>query len=188
MKTAADDRSKLTRALKAEVVRRLAAYDTPAWVAKSLKQDLGIEITRQSIAFYDPTRNARCPRCWSKLFWTTRAAFLQGKADVGAAHPVVRLRRIDQMACDQMDEGNTAEARALLKQAADEMTRMAGHKEGASDDRQLSDLSKLSEPELRAHGAAVAARLGSEHPGGRTCGDRDEAADEPQPPGEPLSG
>jgi hypothetical protein len=189
-KAAADTAPKLTPAQQADVVRRLAAYDTPELIAKSMKQDLGIEITRQSIAFYDPTRNSRCPRRWSKLFWTAREDFLQRTADVGAAHGVVRVRRLDQMACDQMDKGNTAEARALLKQAADEMSRMAGQKEEGSHegDRKLRELSNLSEDELDERRAAVAARLRVERPGGRASGDRDGTAEEAQPPGESLPG
>ena len=192
VKPAADITAKLTDAEKTYVVTRLASYDTPGLIAKSMNQDLGIEITRQAIAFYDPTRYSRrpCPKRWSVLFWKIRAEVIAGKADVGAAHPTVRVRRLDQMACEQMEKGNAAEARALLKQAAEEMSRMAGHKEDGSDEnhRRLIELSKLTDDELDEHRAAVAAQLNSEGPGGRGCGDRIGAAEEPQPVDEPLSG
>src|SRR6186997_903190 len=120
-----------------------------------MKADFGIEITPQAIAYYDPTRysTSPCPKRWSDLFWTMRAEFIASVADVGAAHPTVRVRRLDQMACDQMEKGNTAEARALLKQAADEMSRMSGQKDDGND---ATD-SKQSEAELRA---GIAAKLG----------------------------
>ena len=187
VKTAADTAPKLTGDQKADVVRRLAAYDLPGAIARSMKEDLGIEITRQAIAFYDPTRYSRrrCPKRWAALFWDTRAEIIAGKADVGAAHGVVRVRRLDQMACDQMDKGNTAEARALLKQAADEMSRMAEHKDDGNDETD-SELSVAElEPNRRARrqlGVAVVP-LGA-HAGGGGEG----AAEEPQPPGKLLSG
>lgn len=182
----ADTRPKLTRDQKIEVVGRLAAFEQPAAIAKAMKADHGVEITPQAIAFYDPTRYAgkACPKCWSDLFWTMRAEFIAGIADVGIAHGTVRLRWLDQMARAQMDKGNTAEARALLKQAADEMSRMAGQKYGASDG------SGKTRDELKAGIDADAAKLGlvvvpieslARHGG-------DGAAGEPQPAGEPLSG
>ena len=189
MKTATHTAPKLTGAEKTEVVRRLAGFAQPNAIAKAMKEDLGIEITPQAIAYYDPTRysTSPCPKRWSDLFWTMRAEFIASVDDVGAAHPTVRVRRLDQMACAQMEKGNTAEARALLKQAADEMSRIGGQKDDGRDESD-SELSKLSDAELHARCAALAKRLGFEDPAGRASGDRDRAADEPQPAGQPLSG
>ena len=188
MKTATHTAPKLTGAEKTEVVRRLAGFAQPNAIAKAMKEDLGIEITPQAIAYYDPTRysTSPCPKRWSDLFWTMRAEFIAGVADVGAAHPTVRVRRLDAMACAQMEKGNTAEARALLKQAADEMSRMAGQK----DDGSNATEGRLSEAELKARIDADAAELGlavvpiESH--GRGGGDG--AVDAPQPAGQPLSG
>ena len=178
---------KLTHGEKADVVRRLACFEQPGAIAKSMKEDLGIEITRQSVAFYDPTRYSRrrCPKCWADLFWTTRAEFIAGKPDVGAAHGVVRVHWLDRMARDQMEKGDTAEARALLKQAADEMSRMAGHKDGNNEtDRQLS------KAEVLARLGALAAMFGHAIVplGSHAAAGGDRAVDEPQPPGDPVSG
>ncbi|MCA1838062.1 MAG: DUF2280 domain-containing protein, partial [Actinobacteria bacterium] len=166
---------------------RLAGFETLRAIAKAMKEDFGIEITPQAIAFYDPTRYSSrpCPKCWSDLFWHMRAEFIERIADIGAAHRTVRLRWLDQMARAQMEKLNTAEARALLKQAADEM-KMAGQKDEASG----TDYSKLSDAELEARNAANAAKVGlaivSIESLGRDGGDG--AAGEPQPPGEPVSG
>jgi hypothetical protein len=188
MKTAADTTPKLTRAQKADVVRRLAAYDSPGAIAKSLKQDYGIEITRQAIAFYDPTRYSarRRPKRWADLFRETRAEIIAGKADAGAAHRLVRVRRLDQMACDQMDKGNAAEARALLKQAADEMSRMAEERNDASG----TAYSQLSYAEIIARFAAAAAKLGHALVplGDHAAAGGHGGVDEPQPPGDPVPG
>ena len=188
MKTATHTAPKLTVAQKTEVVRRLAGFEQPNAIAKAMKEDLGIEITPQAIAYYDPTRysTSPCPKRWSDLFWKLRAEFIASVADVGAAHPTVRVRRLDQMACDQMEKGNTAEARALLKQAADEMSRMGGQKDDGSDATEGG----LSESELKARIDADAAKLGLalvpiESLAGAVG---NGAAEKPQPAGQPLSG
>jgi len=188
MKTATHTAPKLTCAEKTEVVRRLAGFAQPNAIAKAMKEDFGIEITPQAIAYYDPTRysTSPCPKRWSDLFWTMRAEFIASVADVGAAHPTVRVRRLDAMACAQMEKGNTAEARALLKQAADEMSRMAGQKDDGND---ATD-SKQSEAELKARIDADAAKLGLAVVPIESLGraGRDGAVDAPQPAGQPLSG
>ncbi len=188
VKAAAITAPKLTFALKVEVVRRLAAFEQPHAIAKAMKEDFGIEITPQAIAFYDPTRYSSSPRSkrWSDLFWQMRAEVIAHIADVGAAHRAVRLRWLDQMARAQIDKGDTAEARALLKQAADEVGRMAGHRE---DGRDGTD-SKRSEAEILATATALAAQLGLALEPVRSLpgAGGDGAAAEPQPAGRSLSG
>ena len=182
VKAAADTGPKLTYAQQVEVVRRLAQHEFPAEIAKAMKAECGIEISPQAIAYYDPTRFTlkRTPKCWSVLFWKLRAAFNTGKPDVGVVHRTVRLVWLDRMTRAQMDNGNTAEARALMRHAADELSQMAEQQ----DDGRETDYSKLSDAELEERAAALAARL---H-GGRGRGDRVGAAEEPQPAGQPLSG
>lgn len=188
VKAPAETGHKLTRAQKADVVRRLAAYESPNAIARAMKEELGIEITPQAIAFYDPTRYSgkACPRHWAVLFRKVRAEIIASRPDVGVAHHAVRLRWLDAMAHAAMDKGNSAEARALLKQAADEISRMMEQRDGshATD----SELGELSEAELHERFAAIATRLGYERPGGPAPGDRSGAADAAQPAGEPLSG
>lgn len=178
---------KLTHAQKVEVVMRLGCYDKPAAIAKRLKHDFGIDISWQSIARYDPTRYAgrAVSERWTTLFWDARARIIAGKADVGATHPLARVRWLEQMVHDRMDEGNTAEARALLKQVAEEMNRMAGH----SDRESGRPFEKLSDAELAARLGALRTRLDDvEAPGGRAAAIRGGVAAEPDSPGEPVPG
>jgi|ERR1043166_3246459 hypothetical protein len=116
--------SKLTEAQKVDVVLRLAGYDSPPAIARSLKEEFDITIAVSSIAFYDPTSShgGRCPERWATLFHETRAKILAGLSDVGATNKMVRVRWLDQMARREMAEDNSAEARALLKQVAEEMS------------------------------------------------------------------
>lgn len=113
---------KLTDELKAQVVERLARYESPVAIARSLKQDHDIDITRQSVAFYDPTlySSRACPEKWATLFRETRARLLEGKAEIGFASRIARLIALDRMARDEIGTGNTREARALLQQIATE--------------------------------------------------------------------
>ncbi len=108
-----------------------------------MKEEFGIEITPQAIAFYDPTRYAlkRCPKGWADLFWKLRAEFVADNPDVGVAHRAVRLRWLDAMARAQMEKGNTAEARALMKQAADEISQMIEERDDASHEAEASEQS-----------------------------------------------
>src|ERR1043166_5777885 len=102
-------RSKLNEAQKVEVVLRLAGYDNPTAIARSLKEEFAIDIAVTSIAFYDPTtyRGRQCPPRWATLFHETRAKIIAGLSDVGAANKMVRVRWLDQMARRQMATNNS---------------------------------------------------------------------------------
>lgn len=183
VKATADTRpKKLTDAQRAQIVQRLAAYESPRAIAKAMKEELGIEIAPQTIAFYDPTRysTSPSPKRWAELFKTLRAEIVMGTADIGAMHPMARVRWLDQMAHQQMEKGNTSEVRALLKQVADEMNRMIEQLK----DRHEADFRKLSDAELKIRVDAIAARLG-----GRVAeAGEDGAPEEHQSPCESISG
>ncbi len=181
---------KLTEAEKIDVVLRLAGYDSPPAIARSLKEEFGITIAVSSIAFYDPTscHGRRCPKRWATLFHETRAKIIAGLSDVGAANKMVRVRWLDQMARSQMAANDSAEARALLKQAAEEMGEGVTHRH---EHRGVFLHGDLSEAEIDARIAAVAGRLGlqaRERDGARILGGGEGTAEEPQPVGDPVSG
>jgi hypothetical protein len=202
--------SKLTEALKVEVVLRLAGYDNPTAIARSLKEELGIDIAVSSIALYDPTtyRGRQCPARWETLFHETRAKIIAGLSDVGAAYKMVRVRWLDQMARNEIAASNSAEARALIKQAAEETGEGVTHRH---EHHGVFLHGNLSETELDARltaagdrlAAAIAARRlgpgsagpGSAGPGsagsgsgsGALAGSEGERGGA-QPPDEPLPG
>jgi len=182
--------SKLTEAQKVDVVLRLAGYDSPTAIARSLKEEFGITIAAQSIAFYDPTtrKGKACPQRWATLFHETRAKIIAGLSDIGAANKMVRVRWLDQMARSQMAAENSTEARALIRQAAEEMGEGVRHRH---DHHGVLLHRDLSEAELDARIAALAKRLGlAVVPlvGPPLDASGEGAAAEPQPAGEPLSG
>jgi hypothetical protein len=150
--------SKLTQAQKVDVVLRLAGYDSASAIARSLKEEFGITISPASISFYDPTpyRGRQCPERWATLFHETRAKIIAGLSDVGAAHKMVRVRWLDQMARNEMATNNSAEARALIRQAAEEMGDGVTHRH---EHRGVVLHGNLSEAELDARLTAAQDRL-----------------------------
>lgn len=104
------------------IVQQLACWDTPTQVAQAVKEQFGIEVSRQQVANYDPTKVAG--RDLSKelraLFDETRAKF---KADVEAipiANQSYRLRVLARLARDAEQQGNKALVAQLMEQAAKE--------------------------------------------------------------------
>ena len=75
---------KLTTAQQEYVVERLAAFDHPATVVRSVRAKFGIALTRQAVEQYDPTRDRRCPARWSALFRLRRQAILESRGLHGA--------------------------------------------------------------------------------------------------------
>lgn len=150
--------SKLTEAHKVDVVLRLAGYDSPAAIARSLKEEFGINIRACSIAFYDPTsfRGSHCPERWATLFHETRAKIIAGLSDIGAANKMVRVRWLDQMARSEMAANNSAEARALIRQAAEEMGEGVTHRH---EHHGVFLHGNLSEAEIDARLRAASERL-----------------------------
>jgi hypothetical protein len=148
--------TKLTREQQVHVVMRLACYDTPTAIAQSLREQFGVEITRQSIEFYDPTKLAgkRCPKPWSDLFQATRAKLIDGTADIGAAHRLVRIERRARMAERAEQKEQFAAANALYNSIAREVgggftNRRESGGRGANP-AQVRSIYDYSDDELRA--------------------------------------
>jgi hypothetical protein len=91
-------------------------------VVRAVKEEFGIEVTRQRVHFYDPTsRNGRALNEDLKaLFFETREKAKQDLDGVGSYHKAIRLRRLDEMIGKAIDIGNVALAAQLLEQAAKE--------------------------------------------------------------------
>lgn len=61
---------------KRVVIRRLACFATPQQVSDFLQAQFGLELKRQSVEFYDPSKNPRLIREWRELFDHERQKFL----------------------------------------------------------------------------------------------------------------
>ena len=114
-------RGKLNDRLKEYVVERLAGFDSPSAIAKSLRDEFGVTISRQSIEAYHALRRPRCAEKWKELFVATRRAIIEGKAERGAANKMVRLRWRENMVLRAMEREDFALADRLLNSIAGEV-------------------------------------------------------------------
>jgi hypothetical protein len=128
------------------------------------------------------------------LFYETRKAVQEGRAEIGAANKMVRVRMLDEMAREAMDEREFRVAREMLTEVAKEMGQRRQPTKGWQEDGgpQLSD---LSEAELDQRIKDTAARLGyafvplpteKTADAGRSAGD--DGAEGPEQAREPASG
>ena len=113
----------LAEEVKTFIVQQLACFKTPSGVAKAVKAEFSVDVSRQAIQVYDPTSAAGrdLGAEMKAVFESTRARFLEETADIGLAHKAVRLRMLDRMATVAEERGNMALAAQLLEQCAKEM-------------------------------------------------------------------
>jgi hypothetical protein len=109
----------LTDEIKEFIVKGLACYDSPTFVADSVRVNFGIEVTRQQVHEYDPDCARRPAQRWCDLHAATRAAFLRDAAEIGIANKIVRLRRLDRLA-SRCERNSVALALICLQTAAKE--------------------------------------------------------------------
>lgn len=114
--------AKLKENQKAFIVNRLACFETPSDVVKAVKEEYGIEMTRQRVQQYDPTKSAGkdLSQKWRDLFEATRKRFIEDTTEIAISHKAVRLARLQRMADKAEAKGNIPLAAQLLEQAAKE--------------------------------------------------------------------
>jgi hypothetical protein len=109
--------------IKEFIVGQLACWQTPSAVAATVKADYGIDITRQRVEAYDPTKVAgkALSDKLKALFEESRGRYLADTAEIGIAQQTFRLRLLDRMAQKAESAGNMGMAAQLAEQAAKEM-------------------------------------------------------------------
>lgn len=108
---------------RAEIVRRLACYESATEIHKDLLSR-GIQISLPAIFTYNADRDYAMRRLagkWRDLFHATREAFLQEVAKVPVSHRAVRLKRLEAVYNKAMEDGDLKEANKALEQAAKEV-------------------------------------------------------------------
>ena len=115
--------ARLTASQKAYIIQRVACFDAPSVVVQAVKEDLGIDVSRQLVETHDPKKAAgkTLAKKWVKLFEEARAAFLADTADIATSHKQVRIRRLQRMADKAEEMKNYALASTILEQIAKEM-------------------------------------------------------------------
>lgn len=110
----------LKEPVKMFIVQSLACFETPQQVVEAVKQEYKIEITRQQVALYDPTKVAgrNLSKKLIELFHQTRKDFRENIEDIAIANKAFRLRELQKM---YEDSGKNKRAKQnLLKQAFQE--------------------------------------------------------------------
>lgn len=113
----------LSNDVKAFIVQALACFDTPSQVATAVKEEFGIEVSRQQCESHDPTKYAGrdLAKRWRVLFEDTRKRFREETADIPIANRAHRLRTLGRLAEKAEGMRNLALTAQLLEQAAKEV-------------------------------------------------------------------
>src|ERR1700755_2772833 len=86
----------LSGPVKAFIVQRLSRFDLPSPSVKAVKEEFGLEVSRQRVHFYDPT--TRAGRALNEelkaLFFETREKAKQDLDSIPSYHKAIRLQRI----------------------------------------------------------------------------------------------
>ena len=109
--------------VKAFIVQALACFDKPTQVATAVKEEFKLDVSRQQVETYDPTKYAgrTLNIKWRTLFEDTRKRFREETAEIGIANRAARLRALDRMADKAESKGNLPLAMAIIEQAAKEV-------------------------------------------------------------------
>jgi len=115
----------LTDKVKEFIVTRHAMYDTPKQIMAALKEEFGLELSRQQVSNYNPKnsigRRGDLSRKLIALYTATRAKFDETIDDIPIAQRSYRLRKLGQMFDHAFDKGAFVVAAGLLEQAAKEV-------------------------------------------------------------------
>ena len=111
----------LKEPIKIFIVQSLACRDTPQEVADAVKQEFGIQIERQQVAAYDPTkaRGKDLSKKFVDLFHKTRTDFDAGLIDIPIAQKYYRLKQYQKHL--EKNARNTVMSLNIMKQAAQDL-------------------------------------------------------------------
>lgn len=116
-------RATLSAEARAFIVQSLACFDSPTVVVEAVRKEFGVEITKQSVEAYDPTKRAgrKLAVQWREIFDAARKSFLEDTAAIAISHRSVRLRALQRMAHKAEEMKNLPLAATLYEQAAKEV-------------------------------------------------------------------
>jgi len=111
----------LKEPVKIFIVQSLACFETPQQVADAVKQEFKVEIGRQQVALYDPTKPSgrNLSKKLVELFKKTREEFRKNVYDIPLANKSFRLNELQKMYEDWGK--NKVMKQNIIKQIKDEM-------------------------------------------------------------------
>lgn len=112
----------LSEAAKRFIVQALACYDTPTQVAEAVKEEFGIDVPRNQVGQYDPTKASgkKLAKKWRVMFDDTRKLFREQTGEIPIAQRAYRLRKMGQIATKAEQMRNLPLVLQILEQAAKE--------------------------------------------------------------------
>lgn len=136
----------LNNKVKAFIVQGLATYMMPSEVAEAVKKEFDLEITRQQVSSYDPTKASgmNLAQKWKDLFKQFRNDFNNDIQAIPIANKAYRLNMLDRMARDAEKSKNRPLAASLLEQAAKDVGEVFTNKQKV--DNTSSDGSMATKP------------------------------------------
>ncbi|HCB1065379.1 TPA: DUF2280 domain-containing protein [Klebsiella variicola subsp. variicola] len=113
----------LSTEVKAFIVQSLACFESPTKVIELVKQEYGVEVSRQQVSQYSPgnAMAANLSQKWVELFRSTRERFQTEISDIPIANKAYRLRVLDRMMNNAEKMKNIALATEIIEQAAKEV-------------------------------------------------------------------
>ncbi|AUZ46552.1 DUF2280 domain-containing protein [Pseudomonas orientalis] len=108
--------------VKAFIVQALACFDTPSQVCQAVKEQYGIEVSRQLCERYDPTKYSGrdLGQKWKTFFEECRKRFREETVDIPIANRAFRLRAMNRFVEKAESMKNIGLALQILEQAAKE--------------------------------------------------------------------
>lgn len=136
--------------VKAFIVQALACFDTPSQVCQAVKEQYGIEVSRQLCERYDPTKYSGrdLGQKWKTFFEECRKRFREETVDIPIANRAYRLRGLGRMAEKAESMRNLALTAQLYEQAAKETGDVYVNRR-VEPDKSLDEEIKLLEIEKR---------------------------------------
>jgi hypothetical protein len=116
--------ARLKKEHKHFIIKNLAMYSTTAEVQQQVKENFGIEVSKQQISYYNPGTvqgNRELAQKLRHLFDVTRDKFLEGAIEIPIAHKQYRLKQLQKLYEKHLHSDELVEARSVLEQAAKEM-------------------------------------------------------------------
>lgn len=108
--------------VKVFIVQALACFDTPSQVCQAVKEQYGIEVSRQLCERYDPTKYSGrdLGQKWKTFFEECRKRFREETVDIPIANRAFRLRAMNRFVEKAETMKNIGLAMQILEQAAKE--------------------------------------------------------------------
>jgi len=109
--------------VKRFIVHSLACFETPTEVCKLVKEEFGIDLIRQNVARYDPTKSQGkdLSKQLTEYFHECRERFRTDIDNIPIANQTFRLKSLAAMHAKACEKGNMPMASQLLEQAAKEV-------------------------------------------------------------------